>query len=53
MSNDDIHFEVCLFTAKVFGVEPASILPESKRVDNGWISKIGKQSRGYLLVRVY
>jgi intracellular sulfur oxidation DsrE/DsrF family protein len=53
MSKAGIRVEVCLFAAKVFGVEPASILPEIQRVGNGWISEIGYQSRGYSLVPVY
>lgn len=53
MSKAGIRVEVCLFAAKVFGVEPASILPEIERVGNGWISEIGYQARGYLLVPVY
>ena len=53
MSKAGIRVEVCLFAAKVFGVEPASILPEIQRVGNGWISKIGYQTRGYSLVPVY
>lgn len=53
MSKAGIRVEACLFAAKVFGVEPASILPEIQRVGNGWISEIGYQSRGYSLVPVY
>ena len=53
MSKAGIRVEVCLFAAKVFGVEPASILPEIERVGNGWISEIGYQARGYSLVPVY
>jgi len=53
MSKASIRVEVCLFAAKVFGVEPASILPEIQRVGNGWISEIGYQTRGYSLVPVY
>jgi len=53
MSKAGIRVEVCLFAAKVFGVEPASILPEIQRVGNGWISEIGYQTRGYSLVPVY
>jgi len=53
MSKAGIRVEVCLFAAKVFGVEPASILPEIERVGNGWISEIGYQVRGYSLVPVY
>jgi len=53
MSKVGIRVEVCLFAVKVFGVEPASILPEIERVGNGWISEIGYQARGYSLVPVY
>jgi len=53
MSKAGIRVEVCLFAAKVFGVEPALILPEIQRVGNGWISEIGYQTRGYSLVPVY
>ena len=53
MPKAGIRVEVCLFAAKVFGVEPASILPEIQRVGNGWISEIGYQARGYSLVPVY
>lgn len=53
MSKAGIRVEVCLYAAKVFGVEPASILPEIQRVGNGWISEIGYQTRGYSLVPVY
>ncbi len=53
MSRDGIKLEICLFAAQVFGVDPASILPEIKHVPNGWISLIGYQGKGYSLVPVY
>ena len=53
MAKDGIKLEVCDFAAKVFGVDPASILPEIKHVPNGWISLIGYQAKGYSLVPVY
>lgn len=53
MAKDGIRFEICLFAAKIFGVEAGSILPEIKQVHNGWISLIGYESRGYALVPVY
>ena len=53
MSKSGIRVEVCLFAVKLFGVEPASILPEIEQVGNGWISEIGYQARGYGLVPVY
>ena len=52
MAKDGIKFEICLIAAKVFGVEPSSILPEIKQVGNGWISLIGYETRGYALVPV-
>jgi len=53
MSKAGIRVEVCVFAVKLFGVEPASILPEIEQVGNGWISEIGYQARGYSLVPVY
>jgi intracellular sulfur oxidation DsrE/DsrF family protein len=53
MSKDGIELEICLVAAKVFNVDPASVLPEIKRVGNGWISMIGYQAQGYSLVPVY
>ena len=53
MSKDGIELEICLIAAKVFNVDSASVLPEIKRVGNGWISMIGYQAQGYSLVPVY
>ena len=53
MSKDGIELEICLIAAKVFNVDSASVLPEIKRVGNGWISMIGYQAKGYSLVPVY
>jgi intracellular sulfur oxidation DsrE/DsrF family protein len=53
MAKDGIKLEVCDFASKLFGVNPASILPEIKHVPNGWISLIGYQAKGYSLVPVY
>jgi len=53
MSAAGIRIEVCLFAAKLFGVESGTILPEVKQLPNGWISEIGYQARGYSLVPVY
>jgi intracellular sulfur oxidation DsrE/DsrF family protein len=52
MSKDGINLEICLVAAKMFNVDPASVLPEIKRVGNGWISMIGYQAQRYSLVRV-
>jgi intracellular sulfur oxidation DsrE/DsrF family protein len=53
MSKDGIKLEICLVAAKVFGVDPATVLPEIKAVPNGWISEIGYQAQGYSLVPAY
>jgi intracellular sulfur oxidation DsrE/DsrF family protein len=53
MAKDGIRMEICLFAAKLFGVEPGSVLPEIKQVGNGWISLIGYQAKGYSLVPAY
>lgn len=53
MAEDGIKIEICKFAAKLFGVEPATILPEIKQIENGWISLIGYQAKGYALVAIY
>ncbi len=53
MSKDGIKSEICLIAAKYYNVDPASVLPEIKRVGNGWISMTVYQARGYSLVPVY
>lgn len=53
MSKDGIRMEICLVAAKVMGVDPESVLPEIKHTNNGWISVIGYQAKGYSLVPAY
>jgi intracellular sulfur oxidation DsrE/DsrF family protein len=53
MAADGIRIEICMFAAKHFGVDPATILPAIKQVGNGWISLIGYQANGYALVALY
>jgi intracellular sulfur oxidation DsrE/DsrF family protein len=53
MSKDGIKSEICLAAVKYFKVDPASVLPEIKRVGNGWISSTVHQAQGYSLVPVY
>ena len=53
MSTDGIRLELCLVSAKVFGVDPSTVLKEIKTVGNGWVSEIGYQAQGYSLVPVY
>ena len=52
LKKDGVRLEVCLYAAKVMGVDPATILPEIDRVGNGFISVIGYQAQGYSLVRI-
>lgn len=53
MKKDGINVEVCGVALKVFNVDPASVLPEIKKVENGWISEIAYQAKGYSLVPAY
>lgn len=53
MSKDGIQLEICLVAAKVFKVDPVSVLPAIRHVENGWVSLIGYQARGYSLVPAY
>jgi intracellular sulfur oxidation DsrE/DsrF family protein len=52
MAKDGIKLEICLFAAKVFGVESSTIQSEIKQVGNGWISLIGYEAKGYSLVPI-
>ncbi len=53
MSKAGVDLEICLAAAGLFGVDPATVLPEIKRVPNGLVSLIGYQEKGYSLVPVY
>jgi intracellular sulfur oxidation DsrE/DsrF family protein len=58
MAKDGIRFEICLFAARMFKVDPATVLPEIKHEENGvvsliGVSLIGYQSKGYALVPLY
>jgi len=46
LAQEGVTFEYCMYAAKVFGVEPAEV-PGLKVIDNGWVSLIGYQARGY------
>jgi len=52
MKQDGVKMEVCLYAAKVLGVDPNSILPEIDHVGNGFISVVGYQAQGYSVVAV-
>lgn len=53
MSKEGIKSEICLIAVKHFNVDPASVLPEIKKVGNGWVSMAAYQARGYSLIPVY
>jgi len=36
MSKEGIHLEICLVAARIFKVDPATVLPEIKRVEK-WL----------------
>ena len=52
MSADGIKFEVCLVAAYFAGLAEDSFLPEVKGVNNGWVSVIGYQGKGYSLITI-
>lgn len=53
MAREGFKLEICIYAARLLGVAPATILPEIKQVENGWISVIGYQAKGYALVPAY
>lgn len=53
MAEDGIRLEICMFAADFYNVDPESITPVVERVPNGWISSIGYQAQGYVLVPVF
>jgi intracellular sulfur oxidation DsrE/DsrF family protein len=52
MKKDGVTMEVCLYAAKVLGVDKATIMPEIDRVDNGFVSVVGYQMQNYAVVRI-
>lgn len=52
MKAEGVTFEVCLYAAKILGVDPGTILPEIDQVGNGFISVIGYQTQGYSVVSI-
>jgi len=53
MAKDGVRLEMCLVAANFFKVDPGSVAPEIKLVDNGWIASLGYQQQGYSLVPVF
>ncbi len=52
MKKEGVKLEVCIYAAKVLGVDKATILPEIDQVPNGFVSVIGYQMQDYAVVRV-
>lgn len=52
MKKDGVTLEVCLYAAKVLGVDKDTILPEIDHVDNGFVSVVGYQMQDYAVVRI-
>ncbi len=52
MKADGVKIEACDYAMKVLNVDPATILPEVDRVDNGFISIAGYQAQGYSLITI-
>jgi len=53
LAKDGIGLELCLVASRFHKVDPASVLPEITKVENGYIAIIGYQSQGYALVPIY
>ena len=52
MKKEGVKLEVCLYAAKVLGVDPATLMPEIDQVGNGFISVAGYQAQGYTVVTI-
>lgn len=50
MDADGVRFEICMTAAHAHDVSAESILPQIVHVENGWISLIGYQHRGYSMI---
>ncbi|PLX82555.1 MAG: hypothetical protein C0614_06060 [Desulfuromonas sp.] len=52
MKKSGVKFEVCLYAAKLMGVDESKIIPEIDKVGNGFVSVIGYQMQNYAVVRI-
>jgi len=53
MATEGIRLVVCMFALKVMGLDSASLPKDVVQVPSGWISSIGRQKKGYVMVPVY
>ncbi len=49
---DGVKMEVCMHAVRALGIDPATLMPEVQRVENGFISVLGYQAQGYSMVKV-
>lgn len=52
MKQEGVKLEICLYAAKVLGIDPATIMPEVDHVGNGFVSVVGYQAQGYSVVTI-
>lgn len=52
MKQEGVTLEICLYAAKVLGIDPATIMPEVDHVGNGFVSVVGYQAQGYSVVTI-
>ena len=52
MKQDGVKLEVCLYAAKVLGVDKETIIPAIDHVGNGFVSVAGYQLQNYAVVRI-
>jgi len=52
MKKDGVKLEVCLYAAKVLGVDKKTIIPAVDQVGNGFVSVVGYQMQDYAVVRI-
>lgn len=53
LSEEGVGLEICLVAARLNNVDPASVLPGIRKIENGWYSVIGYQLQNYALVDVF
>ena len=53
MAKDGIKLEICLFAARLFNVDPTTVYSDIRQIENGVVSLIGYQAKGFSLVPLY
>jgi intracellular sulfur oxidation DsrE/DsrF family protein len=52
LASEGIKFDYCLYGGNLFGVQPANVEGVGN-VDNGWVSLVNYQAKGYSLIPAY